>query len=72
MQDLGAALGLAFHLIASGDAALAEIVGRSLAVSLGAVVLATLVGLPLGAALALFRFPGRHAASCRLQGRAAE
>lgn len=66
MQDLGAALGLAFHLIASGDAALAEIVGRSLAVSLGAVVLATLVGLPLGAALALFRFPGRHAATVLL------
>ncbi|QEX18315.1 ABC transporter permease [Hypericibacter terrae] len=66
MQDLGAALGLAFHLIANGDAALAEIVGRSLAVSLGAVVLATLVGLPLGAALALFRFPGRHAATVLL------
>ena len=66
MQDLGAALGLSFHLIASGDAALAEIVGRSLAVSLGAVVLATLVGLPLGAALALFRFPGRHAATVLL------
>jgi tungstate transport system permease protein len=60
MQELGAAIGLAFHLIVHGDAALAEIVGRSLAVSLGAVVLATLVGLPLGAALALFRFPGRH------------
>jgi tungstate transport system permease protein len=66
MQDLGAALGLAFHLIASGDAALAEIVGRSLAVSLGAVALAALVGLPLGAALALFRFPGRHAATVLL------
>lgn len=66
MQDLGAAIGLAFHLIASGDAALTEIVGRSLAVSLGAVALAALVGLPLGAALALFRFPGRHAATVLL------
>jgi tungstate transport system permease protein len=66
MQDIGAALGLAFHLIANGDAALAEIVGRSLAVSLGAVALATLVGLPLGAALALFQFPGRHTATVLL------
>jgi len=61
MQDLGAALGLAVQLIVSADPGLAEIVGRSLGVSLGAVGLATLLGLPLGAALALFRFPGRHA-----------
>jgi tungstate transport system permease protein len=61
MQDLGAAFGLAFHLIATGDPALSEIVGRSLAVSLSAVFLATLAGLPLGAALALSRFPGHHA-----------
>jgi tungstate transport system permease protein len=61
MQDLGAAFGLAFHLIAIGDPALSEIVARSLAVSLSAVLLATLAGLPLGAALALSRFPGHHA-----------
>jgi tungstate transport system permease protein len=61
MQDLGAAFGLAFQLIATADPGLAEIVGRSLGVSLGAVGMATLLGLPLGAALALFRFPGRHA-----------
>jgi tungstate transport system permease protein len=61
MQDLGAAFGLAFHLIATGDPALSEIVARSLAVSLSAVLLATLAGLPLGAALALSRFPGHHA-----------
>ncbi|HSG55681.1 MAG TPA: ABC transporter permease [Paracoccaceae bacterium] len=41
------------------DAALLEIVALSLAVSLSAVALATLVGLPLGALLALTRFPGR-------------
>jgi tungstate transport system permease protein len=34
------------------------IVGLSLAVSLGATMLAALLGLPLGAALALWRFPG--------------
>src|SRR5262245_36754272 len=61
MQDLGSAVSLAIHLIVTGDAALAEIIIRSLTVSLGAVALATLVGLPMGAALALFRFPGRHA-----------
>jgi tungstate transport system permease protein len=66
MQDLGAAFGLAFHLITSGDPALSEIVGRSLAVSLSAVFLATLVGLPLGAALALSRFPGHHAVTVLL------
>ncbi len=42
------------------DARLWEIVGLSLAVSLSAVALATLLGLPLGAALAVGRFPGRQ------------
>jgi tungstate transport system permease protein len=66
MQDLGAALGLAFQLIVTADSALAEIVGRSLGVSLGAVGLATLFGLPLGAGIALLRFPGRHAVTVLL------
>jgi tungstate transport system permease protein len=61
MQDIGAALGLAFSLIVSGDAELAQIVLLSLQVSLSAVALAALVGMPLGAAVALFRFPGRGA-----------
>ncbi len=51
----------AFGLIVSGDAALAEIVLLSLRVSLSAVALATLFGLPLGAAIAVGRFPGRRA-----------
>ena len=38
-----------------------EIVALSLAVSLSAVVLAALLGLPLGAAIAVGRFPGRRA-----------
>jgi tungstate transport system permease protein len=43
------------------DPRLWSIVGLSLAVSLSAVALASLVGLPLGAALAVGRFPGRQA-----------
>lgn len=51
----------AWQLIASGDPALFAIVRLSLAVSLSAVVLAAMAGLPLGALLALTRFPGRSA-----------
>jgi tungstate transport system permease protein len=61
MQDLGAAFALAFKLIVSGDSDLAEIVLLSLEISLSAVTLAALIGMPLGAALALFRFRGRGA-----------
>ncbi|MDH6231632.1 tungstate transport system permease protein [Mesorhizobium soli] len=49
----------AWQLIASGDAALLAIVRLSLVVSLSAVTCAALLGLPLGASLALTRFPGR-------------
>ncbi len=49
----------ALHLVAGGDPALVDIVLLSLRVTLSAVLLATAVGLPLGAALALARFPGR-------------
>lgn len=42
------------------DPRLWPIVGLSLSVSLSAVALASLVGLPLGAALAVGRFPGRQ------------
>jgi tungstate transport system permease protein len=59
VDDFTAAFGLAFEMIAGLDPALAEIVGLSLRVSLAAVALAALIGLPLGAAVALFRFPGR-------------
>ena len=38
-----------------------QIVRLSLAVSLAAVICATVIGLPFGAALALLRFPGREA-----------
>ena len=61
MSDLTEAFGLALGLVISLDAALLEIVCRSLAISLAAVVLASAIGLPLGAAIAVWRFPGRSA-----------
>ena len=61
MEALAQALRGALDLIASGDRALVEIVGLSLEVSLSAVVFATLLGLPLGAGIAIGRFPGRRA-----------
>ncbi len=61
MQDFWAAFAIALELIAGGDAALAEIVGLSLRVSLSALAIAGLVGFPLGALLAVARFPGRGA-----------
>jgi tungstate transport system permease protein len=61
MHSILEAIREAFRLIASGDATLGEIVLLSLGVSLSAVALATLLGLPLGAAIAVGRFPGRRA-----------
>jgi tungstate transport system permease protein len=57
----GEAVAHALALVARGDAALLEIVLLSLQVSLTAVLLASLLGLPIGAALAVGRFPGRRA-----------
>ncbi len=51
----------AFGLMLAGDAELLGIVGLSLRVSLSAVFFASLLALPVGAAVALFRFPGRGA-----------
>jgi tungstate transport system permease protein len=61
MSDLSGAFASALALIIGLDADLVEIVSLSLAVSLSAVALAAVVGLPLGAALAIYRFPGRGA-----------
>jgi tungstate transport system permease protein len=49
----------AFDLIIGGDPALYAIIGLSLTVSISATLLASVIGLPLGALLALVRFPGR-------------
>ena len=63
MSEIAAALATAFGLIAGLDADLVEVVGLSLRVSLTAVAFAAGIGLPLGAGLALTRFPGRGAAA---------
>ena len=59
MTDFGAAFQAAITLVLDWEGDLAEIVSLSLRISLTAVAVAAVVGLPLGAALALFRFPGR-------------
>ncbi|MEZ5848077.1 MAG: ABC transporter permease [Geminicoccaceae bacterium] len=59
MQGFGAILGEAVGLILAGDPDLAEIILLSLQVTLSAVVLACVIGLPLGAVAGAFRFPGR-------------
>jgi tungstate transport system permease protein len=61
MFEFREALGTAFGLIVGLDVKLVEIVLLSLQVSLSAVGVAALLGLPLGAAVALFPFPGRGA-----------
>jgi tungstate transport system permease protein len=61
MNQLGDAFVTAWQLLISLDRELAEIVLLSLRISLSAVALAVLIGMPLGAALALARFPGRSA-----------
>jgi len=61
MNELLEACRRAISLILSADRDLLEIVLLSLRVSLSAVFLASLIGLPLGACLALFRVPGRRA-----------
>ena len=59
MTDLGTSLVVALDLIISLDPDLVEIVLLSLRVSLVAVVVASVIGLPLGAAIAIGSFPGR-------------
>lgn len=62
MGDFAQAFGAAFGLVASGDPELLGIVALSLRVTLTAVLLACLIGMPLGAALAVSRFRGRGVA----------
>jgi tungstate transport system permease protein len=61
MGTIALALGQATELIVGFDPRLIQIVGLSFRVSLTAVVIAALVGLPLGAAIAVARFSGRQA-----------
>jgi tungstate transport system permease protein len=52
----------ALQLVLSGDPALYAIVWLSIVMSLSAVLLAALIGVPVGAMIALTRFPGREGA----------
>jgi len=61
VTEIALAFRTALALIASLDPALLEIVRVSLGVSLTALACAALLGLPLGAWLAIARFPGRRA-----------
>lgn len=61
MQDFLDAFRQAFALITNADAALLEIVMLSLRVSLVALIVACLIGFPVGAFLAISNFPGRKA-----------
>lgn len=56
----------AFYLLLSLDADLYEIIHLSLYVSITAVLIACLVGIPFGALLAITRFPGRSAVNVLL------
>lgn len=68
MNTFSDSLGTALWLIGSADPELAGIVVLSLRVSLTAVLFAALLGLPLGAALAVGRFPGRQGIIVVLNG----
>ena len=61
MNTFSDSFSVATGLVAHLDPKLLEIIGLSLRVSLTATLLAACIGLPLGAALAVGKFPGRHA-----------
>ncbi|QDY69550.1 ABC transporter permease [Qingshengfaniella alkalisoli] len=61
MDSAVSIIGQAFGLILDADAALVEIVGLSLRVTITAVVFACLIGFPVGAVVGASRFPGRGA-----------
>ena len=61
MSDLALSFHVALELIIGLDADLVEIVLLSLRITLTALLIAVIVGLPLGAVIGVFRFPGRTA-----------
>ena len=66
MYDLNAAILLAAQLIYTGDADLLEIIGLSIGVSLTAVLASCVIGMLLGAAVAVLKFRGRGAVTILL------
>ena len=63
MEGFGGILGEAVGLILAWDPDLIEIIGLSLRVTLTAVAVACVIGLPLGAVVGTFSFPGRTVAA---------
>lgn len=61
MGEITQAFAIAGAMILGFDPKLIEIVALSLRVSFTAVLVASLIGLPVGAAIAVSRFPGRRA-----------
>ena len=59
MNDLASAFSTAASLVLTADPAVMRIVALSLQVSFTATLIAAFIGLPLGALLAVARFPGR-------------
>ncbi len=68
MEDMLLAFGEAARLIAGLDRELVAIVTLSLQVSLSAVAISTAIGLPIGAMIAVGRFPGRQMVIALLNG----
>ncbi len=61
MDVLSQAIAEAIKLILSWDPDLMEIIGLSLRITLSAVAIACIIGLPIGAVVGSFQFPGRMA-----------
>src|SRR5690625_4741677 len=59
MQNISAAFSEALAMILSADPEFLGIVFLSLRMTFTAVIIACLIGMPIGATLAVFRFPGR-------------
>lgn len=66
MDGFWGIFGEAIRLILAWDSDLIEIIGLSLRVTLTAVVVSCVIGLPLGALVGAFSFPGRTAATVAL------
>jgi tungstate transport system permease protein len=60
VDTLAQSFALALRMLVHLDPQLTQIVGLSLAVSLTSTLCSALIGLPLGAAVAIARFPGRN------------
>ena len=60
MDTISQSLALALHMVTHVDPRLAQIVVLSIAISLTSTLCSAVIGLPLGAAIGIARFPGRN------------